>query len=141
MGLFGGAKKADEPEESQGRSLPPATIGASRVPGAPVGIDHAIMLMRSLPTDKNVDLVVRVLKTTLESLNIRVSDIVTDGAQRLQKIESRVAQLKGEISGLEQEIATRKEEISRLDAAHAETSQVKDYLEGEEIDVVPVSKQ
>ena len=141
MALFG-AKKEDAVQPSKAPANPAASVApAAREPGAKprVGIDHAITLMRSLPTDKNVDLVVTVLKTTLESLDIKVADIVTDAAQRLKQLEGRKAQLSGEIATLEQEIAKRREEIGRLDSAHAETSKVKDYLEGEAIDVVPVS--
>src|SRR5206468_1636052 len=106
-----------------GSSQAPASL--TRVSGAPgsspvVGIDHAIMLMRQLPTGKNVDIVVTVLKATLESLNIRVIDIVADASQRQQQIEDRVAQLKAEIAGLEQEVAKRQEEIGRMQAALAE---------------------
>ena len=137
---FFGAKKVDEkPATSNGNSQAPASI--TRVSGAPgngpiVGIDHAIMLMRQLPTDRNVDLVVTVLKTTLESLNIRVVDIISDATRRQQDIEGRVAQLKAEIAGLEQEVAKRQDEIVRFEAAHAETSKVKDYLELEATDVM-----
>jgi len=68
---FFGAKKADEKPATGGpNSQAPASL--TRVTGVPgaegsapaVGIDHAIMLMRQLPTDKNVDIVVTVLKAT-----------------------------------------------------------------------------
>jgi hypothetical protein len=141
MGLFGTAKKADEKPgatpageteatrapASQVRSAAPPAAGAQA--GARVGIDHAIALIRSLPTDKNVDLVVTVLKTTLESLGIRVTDIVQDAAHRQKDIEGRVAQFKSEITALEKEIDQRAEEIVRLEAAHAETTKVREYLE------------
>jgi hypothetical protein len=111
-------------------SAPPPPNG-----GARIGIDHAIMLMRSLPTEKNVALVVTVLKTTLESLNIHVADIVADAGNRQQEIDARTGQLQAEITGLEQEIAKRAEEIRRLDAARAETSKVKEYLETDDIEL------
>jgi hypothetical protein len=122
MALFGTKRIEEKPESGNNNSQAPASL--TRVSGAPargpaVGIDHAIMLMRQLPTDKNVDLVVRVLKTTLESLNVRVVDIVADAARRQQEIEGRVSQLKSEIATLEQEIAKRTDEIDRLEAVHA----------------------
>lgn len=147
MGLFG--TKNDKPA---GASVAPSGSGqaqsSTRMSGAPqaqgesprVGIDHAITLLRSLPTEKNATLVVTVLKTTLESLGIRVADIVEDAAKRLAQIEARNAQLKSEIATLEQEIAKRSEEIARMEAAHAETTKVKDYLESEEAEILPNSK-
>src|SRR5688572_10275529 len=106
MGLFG-TKKDDKPAtgpavgtEIEGAYGPASQVRAAEAVGnAPgrVGIDHAIQLIRSLPTEKNVDLVVKVLKTTLESLGIRVVDIVNDAAQRQKDLQSRVGQLKSEI--------------------------------------------
>lgn len=141
MGLFGTTKKTDEKSAaapvieidpapapaSQVRSAAPPAAAAQG--GARVGIDHAIALIRSLPTDKNVDLVVTVLKTTLESLGIRIADIVQDAAKRQKDIEGRVAQFKVEITALEKEIDQRANEIVRLEAAHAETTTVREYLE------------
>jgi hypothetical protein len=123
---------APQPPTSQVRALE-----AAPKPGPRVGIDHAIQLIRSLPTDRNVDLVVTVLKTTLESLGIRISDIVADASQRQKDLDARVSQLKSEIGALEQEIQRRAEEIVRLEAAHAETTKVRDYLEAEEIQLMP----
>jgi hypothetical protein len=136
MALFG-AKRIEEKPESGPSQAPTSLTRVSNTPARPaVGIDHAIMLMRQLPTDKNVDLVVRVLKTTLESLNVRVVDIIADATRRQQDIEGRTAQLKAEIAGLEQEIAKRTDEIQRLDAAHAETTKVKEHLELDSTDLV-----
>ncbi len=145
MALFG-SKKPEKPSTVPAADVEPAPQPASQVreAGAPasatpsprVGIDHAIQLMRSLPTDKNVHLVVSVLKTTLESLGIRVVDIVADASKRQKDLEGRVAQLKSEIQALEQEVDRRTQEIVRLESAHAETTKVKGYLEGEEIDLV-----
>src|SRR5262249_4448245 len=98
-------------------------------PAPAVGIDHAIQLIRSLPMRENAPLVVRALTTTLESLNIHVADIVQDAARRQQDIESRISALKGEIGALNKEIESRSNEILRLEAAHAETTKVKDYLQ------------
>lgn len=146
MGFF--APKRDEkpattslvPEIEPAQHAPPSQVRqleAAPTPQQPrLGIDHAIQLIRSLPTEKNVDLVVTVLKTTLESLGIRIADIVKDAAQRQQDLEGRVGQLKSEIGSLEKEIEQRAQEIVRLESAHAETTQVRDYLEAEELQIV-----
>lgn len=147
MGLFGTKKDdraaagASVAPEIEAPVAPTSQVRTSQAApaNAPVrvGIDHAIQLIRSLPTDKNVDLVVTVLKTTLESLGIRVVDIINDAVQRQKDLQGRVGQLKGEIQMLEKEIDQRTQEIVRLEAAHAETTKVREYLEGEEIQLVP----
>lgn len=145
MGLFG-TKKDERPatgpapvidiETARPNASLPAPPAATNTP-ARVGIDHAIQLIRTLPTDKNVDLVVKVLTTTLESLGIRVADIVLDATQRQKDLRNRVGQLKSEIEHHQKEIEQRAQEIVRLEAAYAETTKVRGYLEGEEVEVEP----
>jgi hypothetical protein len=146
MGLFG-TKKDDRPAtgappvpEIEGARPPMSQVRSADAPGGTpgrVGIDHAIQLIRSLPTDKNVDLVVKVLKTTLESLGIRIADIVLDAAQRQKELQGRVGQLKTEIEHLQKEIEQRSEEIVRLEAAYAETTKVRGYLDDEAVELLP----
>ena len=92
------------------------------------GVDKAIELMRGLPTD-NVELVVQVVKVTLESAKIRIGAIIEDAGVRLEEIQGRVKHLKGEIADLEQEIAQRRDEIGKLDSDFRETTMVKDRLQ------------
>jgi hypothetical protein len=93
------------------------------------GIDQAIQLMRALPVDQNVELVVQVIKTTLESLKVKVSDIIHDADRKTKDLEERVSNLKRAIADFEKEIETRKQEIGRLEADHSETSSVRARLE------------
>jgi hypothetical protein len=132
MALWG--TKKDGTENAGGAAT---TTNVSGAPPAKrqIGIDHAITLVRSLPTDKNVELVIGVLKTTLESLGIRVADIVHDAANRQKELEQKIAQLKGEIASLEKEVAQRAQEIEKTEAAHAETTRVREYLETDEVDL------
>ena len=124
---------SDSPSEQvslTARSQAPAPAPAPVEEERPnYGIDNAIELMRSLPVDQNVELVVAVIKGTLESLRVRVSDIVEDASRKQKRLEDRVADLKREIGDFEKEIQTRREEIGRLEADHAETSSVKARLE------------
>lgn len=91
------------------------------------GIDKAIELMRKLPAD-NVELVVQVVKTTLESIQVKVSTIIEDAEKKETRLEDRVFTLKREISELEAEIARREEQIEALETDHAETRSVKERL-------------
>jgi hypothetical protein len=152
MKLFG-TKKGDEKQGGSGAEeagyfdspvetvslvdKPVATTGSTKVivrddpppPSVDYGIDSAIQLMRALPVDQNVELVVQVIKTTLESLKVRVSDIIQDATRKQNDLEGRVTNLKREIGEFEKEIQSRKEEIARLETDHAETSSVKARLE------------
>lgn len=93
------------------------------------GIEQAIQLMRALPMDQNPALVVAVIKTTLESLKVKVSDIIADAARKQKDLEERAGNLKRAIADFEKEIETRKEEIARLEADHKETTAVRGRLE------------
>lgn len=92
------------------------------------GIQQAIELMRTLPMD-NVELVVQVVKHTLESTKIKIGRIIDDASAKQEDIQGKIRVRKGEIAELEAEIATRRDEIASLEADFAETSTVKDRLE------------
>jgi len=152
MGLFDKRKKGDDfdsPVENIDLSAPPAQPEPQAIPAAAApaerqieaepppdedydapayGIDDAIQLMRALPGD-NVELVVQVVKRTLESTKVKVKTIIDDASRKQSDIEGRIDVLKKEITEYEQEIATRKEEIEKLEADHKETTLVKDRLQ------------
>jgi len=93
------------------------------------GINQAIELMRLLPVDQNPELVVQVIKGTLESMKVKVSEIIADADRKTKDLEERVGNLKRAIADFEKEIDTRKEEIGRLEADHKETTGVRARLE------------
>ena len=145
MGLFD-KKKSDDfnsPVERIDLSSMTAPVPASQVTAPPAGrsviqpppepepqrygINQAIELMRTLPQD-NVELVVQVVKRTLESTHIRIDTIIQDAARKQANIEGRINVLKQEIAELERDIATRRNEIAALDTDHKETTLVKDRL-------------
>src|SRR5262245_27253794 len=90
---------------------PPA---AAPPPRRTYGIGDAIMLMRSLPVDQNVDLVVQVIRATLASMNVKVQDIIEDARRKEQAIESGIQDLHGKVAQLERELETRRQEIVGL---------------------------
>ncbi|MBZ0233465.1 MAG: hypothetical protein K8M05_14155, partial [Deltaproteobacteria bacterium] len=92
------------------------------------GIDKAIELMRTLPQE-NIELVVQVVKFSLESVGIHLPTIIQDAIRRQNDLQGRIASLKAEIAELEAEIKQRKDEISKHEADHKETSTVRDRLE------------
>ena len=92
------------------------------------GIDKAIELMRTLPSE-NIELVVQVVKFSLQSVGIQLPTIIEDAIRRQKDIQGRIGVLRTEIADLESEIKTRKDEIDRLDSEHRETSMVRERLE------------
>jgi hypothetical protein len=141
MGLFGVEKKEKRQEQMAARELPPPPpVTAERGHGAarpapppepPVsyGIDKAIELMRTLPSDdEHLELVVQVIRSTLASTSVSVEAIIDDATRKQERIQRRVARLAEEIVGLEKEIQLRRDETLALQQDHDETTQVKARL-------------
>lgn len=92
------------------------------------GIAQAILLMRSLPVDQNVELVVRVIRQTLESMNVQLPDIIDDASAKETALQGRMERLDLEIEAYAEQIEVRKQEIAQLQAELRETSTVKERL-------------
>lgn len=105
------------------RSQPPSAETNMRY-----GIDDAIKLMRTLPVEENENLVVRVMKTTLESLKVRIGDIIDDAMKRQDVLGKKVADYKAQITSFEREIEARRHEIHRLEEELGEVTRVKERL-------------
>ncbi len=118
----------DLPIEEDAVAATPAR-SAAPTPLGNYGIEQAIALMRGLPPDlQTTDIVVQVIKRTLESANINVGAIIADATHKEERIETRIRTLQEEISSHEREIATRAAEIKRLQSDLEETSKVKERL-------------
>jgi chromosome segregation ATPase len=93
------------------------------------GIQQVIDLMRSLPADlQTTDMVVRVIKRTLESASINVGAIIADATRREEQIDTRIRPLEEEIAQHQREIETRNSEITRLQTDLEEISWAKECL-------------
>ncbi len=118
-------------------SLPSAVAAPRPAPAPPqpaspdsdsYGIDKAIELMRTLPSE-NIQLVVQVVKFSLESVGIKLPVIIDDAIRRQKDLRGRVDVLKSEITELEQEIAQRRAEIDKHEGDFRETTMVRERLE------------
>jgi predicted nucleic acid-binding Zn-ribbon protein len=107
----------------------PSKPAAAITPPKRYGIERAIQLMRSLPTEQNPELVAMVITSTLESLEMNVSDIIEDARSRQADLEARIGTIKAKNSALEKEIELGVDEIVKLEATLAETLNVKERLE------------
>jgi hypothetical protein len=120
---------------------PPVESGTKDVPTTPpqlskpagttgeggFGIDDAVQLMRSLPS-RNIDLVMQVVKKTLESVRVDVARIIEGAIKKEHVIEERIALLRKEIEQLESRIGAHKKEIAQLESDQKEVSTVKERL-------------
>ena len=126
-----------EPEPEPEPDTHPTGVGAAQpwpeaspkpTAGPEFGIQNAMELMRKLPPD-NIPLVVSVVKTTLESLNIDVESIIDDAKHKRSKIAERISGLEAEIADFEEEVAARRQEIKALQEDAAETKTVQERLQ------------
>jgi DNA-binding transcriptional MerR regulator len=122
MSIF--AKKSEGEQGSRG-DRSPGTSGLGRG----YGIAEAIQLLRSLPTDQDSDLIVRVVRTTLESLGVRLSDIVDDATHKQQLTEERISAVRDQVVDLEKQLAELRGEIAGLEGDLKETTEVKERLQ------------
>src|SRR3954451_17884656 len=92
------------------------------------GIAEAIQLLRGLPVDQNPDLVVRVVRATLASVSVHLSDIIEDASKKQKSTQDRIAAQHGKVADLEKQLAEHRKEIAALEADLKETTMVKDRL-------------
>jgi hypothetical protein len=120
--------KAAAPPPAASPAPPPAAPAPPPAETDNYGIEKAIELMRTLPTE-NIQLVVQVVKFSLESVGIKLPVIIGDAIRRQKDLRGRVDVLTAEIVDLEQEIKQRKDEIERHEADFRETTMVRERLE------------
>ena len=119
--------KKPEPEP-----LPPVERAVRPVvpePKSGYGIADAIALMRSLPLDQNGELVIRVVRATLASLNVRLPQIIEDASRKQKVTQERITGIHGQIANLEKQLEGHKREITTLEADLKETTDVKERLQ------------
>jgi hypothetical protein len=107
---------------------PPTASGFGPGGKKSYGIAEAIQLMRSLPVDQHPDLVVRVVRATLASLNVMLPDIIDDATRKQKATQDKIAAEHTHVAELEKQLDARRKEIAALEADLKETTNVKDRL-------------
>jgi hypothetical protein len=125
MSIF--AKKPDWGDIGLTPSPAPANTGAPR--GGGYGIAEAIQLMRTLPIDQQPDLIVRVVRATLASLNVHLPDIIEDASRKEKATQDRIGAVHLQIAELEKQLEVQRKEIASLEADLKETTSVKERLQ------------
>lgn len=123
------AKKEPEPFFPVEQPIRPAVPEARKA----YGIADAIQLMRSLPVDQNGELVIRVVRATLGSLNVRLPLIIEDAARKQKTTQERITGIHAQIANLEKQLEAHRNEIKTLEADLQETTEVKERLESAEM--------
>ena len=129
MAMFAKKLDGDSKLGMDAAVLPVATSASSRG----YGIAETILLMRDLPGDQNSELVVKVVRATLASLNVKLPDIIEDASRKQKSVQDRIAAVHAHIADLEQQLEGQRAEIASLEADLAETSSVKERLQGAEM--------
>jgi hypothetical protein len=92
------------------------------------GITELIRLLKIIPIDHDAQLVVQVIKTTLESVGVKSSFVIEDAIAQEKGIRDAMDMLENQIVVLRQEILAREEQIAQLDVALRETVGAKNLL-------------
>jgi hypothetical protein len=142
--VLGGERTAyDRPPVQQAPFSLPPSHGSIRVaepvapppPAAPerpppdFGIDRAIELMRTLPLEEDPDLVLRVVRKTLQFTGISLLDLVTAATDREAVLSDSLVATRAQIDRLLAEVATLRDGISGTEADLADTKRVREQLE------------
>ncbi len=129
MAMF--AKKENWEQKVAAEVGGPAPAPLPAKPGQPLkyGIAETIHLMRSLPADQNVELVVRVVRATLASLNVRLPEIIEDATRKEKFTRDRIADFHAKNAELEKQLEAHRQEIASLEADLKETTEVKERLQ------------
>jgi|GEM_PF-1889425 len=109
----------------------PAQAVAPAKAGQPLkyGIAETIQLMRSLPAEQDGELVVRVVRATLASLNVRLPEIIEDASRKEKAVRERIADFHAKNAELEKQLEAHRKEIGSLEADLKETTEVKERLQ------------
>ena len=126
MAMFAKKQEGDHKTGAEGGA--PAITSTPAARGG-YGIAEAIQLLRGLPVDQNPDLVVRVVRATLASLSVHLSDIIEDANKKQKATQERIASQHTKVAELEKQLGEHRKEIAALEADLKETTTVKERLQ------------
>jgi hypothetical protein len=129
MAMFAKKESWDNKVAAEVGAGPAVAPQLAKVLGSPkYGIAEAIQLMRTLPGEHS-DLVVRVVRATLASLDVRLPDIIEDASRKEKVVRDRIADFHAKNVELEKQLEAHRKEIAALEADLKETTEVKDRLQ------------
>ena len=93
------------------------------------GIADAMALLRGLPGDEKSDLVVRVMRATLASVDVHFPEVIEDATRRQKSATERIASVHAQMAELERQLENHRREIVALETDLKETTAVKERLQ------------
>lgn len=91
------------------------------------GIQETIKLLRAMPKGDQ-DIVLMVVKKTLESMDVRVADIIRDAEIKEKGFNQLLSTLRAEVTDYQSKVKTKQQEIITLEVVLKETTAVKNRL-------------
>jgi hypothetical protein len=137
MAIFGKKQEEEHHHPHPNAAPPPSPVALAAKappPAAAYGINDIMRLLRTLPIDQHAELIVRVIRTTLESVNVHASDLIGDASKQQQRLSDRITSLQTQVQDLTKQIEGHRAEIARLESELAETSSAKERLQAAEQD-------
>ena len=138
MSLFGRKPEPQKKPDSSSKSARPSPERdrpeevASDASPAPAdrnfGIHDVIRLMRSLPVDEHPELVVLVMKSTLESMHVSVEDIIEDSRQHESLLEAQACEVQDSIDELKRKLDAQQAQLAEVQGEMAEIRTAKERL-------------
>jgi len=104
------------------------TQPSQAAPSGRYGIDNAIELLRQLPESEDRQTMSVVCKT-LESAQIRMSDLLQDAQQKEQKLKQQHKSLEQEIEQLQSKMDDRRKQLKQLAESLEEVTRIKARFE------------
>jgi hypothetical protein len=126
-----------------GGAPPLATSTSMSTPGG-YGISEVVQLLRGLPETQagpSGELVVRVVRATLASLNVRLADIIEDANRKQKVAHDRIVAVHTQMAELERQLDGHRREITTLEADLKELTAVKERLQHAEKMAAPLAPQ
>ena len=85
-------------------------------------------LLRGLPGEDKSDLVVRVIRATLASVDVHFPEVIEDATRRQKSATERIAAVHAQMAELERQLENHRREIAALETDLKETTAVKERL-------------
>jgi hypothetical protein len=128
MAIFAKKQEWEQQRPVTDLGAPPPLAGGR--PSHRFGIADAIALLKSLPgEEKSNDLVVRVMRATLASVDVHLTEVIEDASRRQKATTERIAAVHAQMAELERQLENHRKEIAALEADLKETTAVKERLQ------------
>jgi hypothetical protein len=129
--MTGGSEETQAPAAAEAAAQS-ATVAAAGGVSPAFGIAQANDLMSRLAMGDNADLIVHVIRRTLESVGVQVGQLIAEAKSRESELRTQIDQRRSKIVELERQIGAERYAITDLESNLALTGRTRDGLERSE---------